>query len=252
MQNQKSKNLVFDIETIGEDFDKMDETTQEVLTRWIKKTSEDDKVFQYELDQVKNRTGFSPFTGEIVAVGVLDADGEGLSEESSGAAFKGAVYYQSSGEDAGEIEEDGFKFKVMSEKEMLEKFWQLALVCQEFISFNGRCFDIPFLMIRSAIHQIKPSKNLLSNRYLNLQPANAKHIDLMDQLSFYGAVSKKTNLHLACRSFGIKSPKAGGVTGDDVGKLFKEKKFLDIAKYNSGDLIATKELYEFWKNYLKV
>ena len=32
--------LVFDIETIGSDFDSLDHTTQEVLTRWIKKEAE--------------------------------------------------------------------------------------------------------------------------------------------------------------------------------------------------------------------
>ncbi|MEA2113163.1 MAG: hypothetical protein U9P63_00705 [Patescibacteria group bacterium] len=55
----------------------------------------------------------------------------------------------------------------------------------------------------------------------------------------------KSSLHLWSRAFGIKSPKAQGVTGDDVGRLFKEKKFLDIVKYNVGDLTATKELYKY-------
>ncbi|MCX6702679.1 MAG: hypothetical protein NTW60_02335 [Candidatus Wolfebacteria bacterium] len=52
--------------------------------------------------------------------------------------------------------------------------------------------------------------------------------------------------------FGIESPKANGVTGDDVKTLFKEKKFIDIAKYNLGDLKATGELYEKWDNYLNI
>lgn len=242
-QKPKTKTLIFDIETVGEDFDGLDETTKEVLTRWIRKTSEDDKIFQYEFEQVKNRTGFSPFTGEVVAIGVMDSD--------SDAAVKGAVYYQASGGKAKEIEKDGFRFKIMTEKEMLEKFWQVANEYQEFVSFNGRCFDIPFLMTRSAIHKIRPTKNLLYNRYLTSQQYNAKHIDLLDQFIFYGAVPKRTNLHLACRAFGIKSPKADGVTGDDVGKLFKEGKFFEIAKYNTGDLKATKELWEYWREYLR-
>ena len=62
---------------------------------------------------------------------------------------------------------------------------------------------------------------------------------------------KKGNLHLWSRAFGISSPKAQGVTGDDVGKLFKQKKYLEIAKYNVGDLNATKELYEYWQKYMK-
>jgi len=58
-------------------------------------------------------------------------------------------------------------------------------------------------------------------------------------------------LHLWTRAFGIPSPKAGGVTGDDVTPLFKKKKYLEIARYNVGDLIATKALYEKWQTYLQ-
>ena len=48
-----------------------------------------------------------------------------------------------------------------------------------------------------------------------------------------------------------KSTKAQGVTGDDVARLFKEKKFKKIAEYNVRDLYATKELYEYWDKYLR-
>jgi hypothetical protein len=91
----------------------------------------------------------------------------------------------------------------------------------------------------------------MSNRYLNSQWSGARHIDLQDQLTFYGAVRRKGSLHLWSRAFGIKSPKAGGISGEDVGRLFREKKFLDIARYNVDDLKATKGLYDFWKSYLK-
>ena len=106
-------------------------------------------------------------------------------------------------------------------------------------------------MTRSAIHGVKPTRNLMEGRYL-YQQRDGKHIDLQDQLTFYGAVWKKGNLHLWSRAFGIKSPKSEGVTGDDVGQLFKDKKFLEIAKYNAGDLRATKELYEKWEKYLNI
>ena len=134
---------------------------------------------------------------------------------------------------------------------MLEKFWELAKNYQEFVSFNGRSFDVPFLMIRSAIHKVKPTKDLNSNRYLSSQKFDAKHIDLFDQLTFYGAMRRKGSLHLWARAFGIKSPKAQGITGHDVSKLFKAKKYLEIAKYNSGDLSATKKLFEYWENYFE-
>ncbi|MCL4437725.1 ribonuclease H-like domain-containing protein, partial [Patescibacteria group bacterium] len=146
--------LVFDIETIGEDFDSADETTRELLTRWIKKESRDDKEYQAALEDVKNGLGFSPLTGEIVVIGVFDQ------EKNSG-----VVYFQAPGENLKEFSEDGIKFKPMPEKEMLQNFWQGARNYEEFISFNGRAFDAPFLMVRSAVHKIKPTVNLMPYRY---------------------------------------------------------------------------------------
>lgn len=231
--------LIFDIETIGEDFGALDETTKALLTRRIKKEAAGGAEYEAALGDLKDGLCLSPLTGQIAAIGVLDSDQE-----------QGAVYFQAPGSEAEEFEEDGFKFKAMGEKEMLEKFWELAQRYQEFVSFNGRGFDVPYMMIRSAAQRVKPSKDLMSNRYLGSQRYDAKHVDLLDQLNFYGAVWKKENLHLYCRAFGIVSPKAGGVCGDDVGKLFKEKKFVDIAKYNRGDLIATSALYRLWREYI--
>lgn len=233
--------LIFDIETVGENFDELDKTTQEVLTRWIERESNSETEYKDALTNLKNELGFSPLTGEIVAIGVLDCEKN-----------KGAVYFQAPGTPDFENEEDEIKFKSMTEKEMLENFWSGIKSYQEFISFNGRSFDVPYLMIRSAIHGIRPSKDLMFNRYLNSQKFDAKHIDLLDQLTFYGAVRRKGSLHLWSRAFGIESPKAQGVTGDDVAGLFKEKKYLEIAKYNVGDLRATKELFERWEKYVKM
>jgi uncharacterized protein YprB with RNaseH-like and TPR domain len=232
--------LIIDIETIGEDFDKLDETTKDVLTRWIKKESESESEYENAFKELKDGLGFSPLTGEIVVIGILDYEKN-----------KGVVYYQAPGAKHNETEEDGIKFKPMTEKEMLQNFWNGVKDYDEFITFNGRSFDIPFLMIRSAIHGIRPSKDLMRGRYLYQQIENARHIDLFDQMTFYGSVRKKGGLHLWSRAFGIESPKAEGITGDDVGRLFKEGKFLDIAKYNVGDLLATKKLYEYWDKYLR-
>ena len=68
--------IVFDIETVGEDFDAIDETSREMLLRWAK----DEESEQ----EVKNGLGFSPLTGQIVAIGVMEVESE-----------KGAVYFQS-------------------------------------------------------------------------------------------------------------------------------------------------------------
>ena len=233
------KRLVFDIETIGEDFDALDETTKSSLTRWIEREAYDTEEYHRSLTDLKNGLGFSPLTGEIVAVGVLDIDRE-----------KGGVYFQSPDKKMERFEEDGITFEAMTEAEILKKFWEIAEQYNLFATFNGRPFDAPFLMIRSAIHGIRPSKNLMAGRYLSQQHAEAVHIDLLDQLSFMGAVRKKGSLHLWSRAFGIKSPKSEGVTGDDVAKLFAQKKYLEIARYNIGDLRATRELFRKWEEFL--
>lgn len=238
--------LIIDIETVGEDFNTLDKSTQDTLTRWIKKESDDEDEFKIALEELKNGLGFSPLTGEVVAIGILDYYKN-----------EGVVYFQAPGEKISESAlrqaqggEEGITFKRASEKEMLEKFWDGARHYEYFITFNGRAFDIPFLMIRSAIHGVRPTKDLMRGRYLYQQNADAIHIDLFDQLTFYGALRRKGGLHLWSRAFGIESPKSGGITGDDIGRLYKEKKFLEIAKYNVGDLKATKALYEKWQTYL--
>jgi len=233
--------LIFDIETVGEDWEDYDEITKKVLTRWLKKEAFSEDEYEKALEDIKNGLGFSPLTGEIVAIGVLELE-----------TNKGAVYYQSPDKKIEDFEEEDIKFRALSEKDMLEKFWHGIIEYPEFISFNGRAFDVPFLMFRSAVHKVKPTKDLMSNRYLNSQKFNAQHIDLLDQLTFYGAVRRKPSLHLVCRALGIKSPKGEGVTGDEIKNLFKEKEYLKIARYNSWDLRATKEVYERWNNYINI
>jgi 3'-5' exonuclease len=230
--------LIFDIETVGEDFAALDETTKESLSRWIKRESGNDDEYQAALKDLEEGLGFSPLTGEIVAVGVLDAE-----------RGKAAVYYQPADATDTDFEEADTKYEALSEAEMLRKFWDIAGKYDTFVTFNGRQFDVPFLMVRSAIHGVKPTKNLLANRYLQYQPWNTKHVDLLDQLSFYGALRRKGSLHLWTRAFGIESPKAQGVTGDDVRGLFKEGKYRDIARYNARDLRATLELYRRYQDY---
>ncbi len=231
--------LILDIETVGEDFDGLDEMTQEVLTRWIRRESPHEGEYQAALKDLKEGLGFSPLTGEVVAIGILDAERD-----------RGAVYYQAPGGEGKTFEEDRFKYEALSEGDMLRKFWEVAEKYDTFVSFNGRSFDAPFLMIRSAIRGVRPSKNLVANRYLSYQPHDAKHVDLLEQLSFYGALRRKGGLHLWTRAFGIESPKAAGVSGDDVGALFAEGRYEDIARYNARDLDATLALYRKYQEFL--
>ncbi|MFA6503170.1 MAG: ribonuclease H-like domain-containing protein [Candidatus Paceibacterota bacterium] len=231
--------LVFDIETVGEPWDALDEATQHNLSWYLRESSRTDEEYEYEMKELRQGMGLSPLTGYIVAIGVYDTETE-----------KGAVYFSAPNTTLTTSEEGGIKYEVLSEKEMLEQFWKVAEVCSEFVSFNGRGFDAPFLAIRSMVHGVKPTKDLLSNRYVAMQ-RGCVHIDLMDQLTFYGAARFRKSLHLFCRALGIPSPKVGGTTGDDVALLYKEGKYADIARYNAGDLFATAALYARWRDLFR-
>jgi DNA polymerase elongation subunit (family B) len=231
--------LVIDIETVGESWDNFDEQTQHVLTDRIAKTNPD--LSDDELtEKAGSDAGLTPFTGEIVALGALDCQ-----------TNKGAVYYTAPGEENEDSEDSGIKLKQSkNEKDLLERFWELSTHYSCFVTFNGRTFDMPYIMLRSAIHGIRPKKDLMKNRYLNYQSANAVHIDLFDQLNFYGSFRNLGGLHLACRAFGIETPKDGAIDGSKVGEYYHAKRYLEIARYNGRDLFATKALYEHWQKLL--
>lgn len=218
--------IIFDIETVGKDFESLDKPIQEYLLKYAE--SENEK------EEIKDRLSFYPLTAEIVTIGLLDPDTQ-----------KGYAFFQTAGDPLLPFEEDNVLYETGTEKEIIDKFWNIIRNCNQFITFNGRGFDCPFILVRSAVHKIKPKKDLMPNRYSDI------HIDLLDQLTFYGASRRKFNLDMWCRAFGIKSPKENGITGYEVKDLFRAGKCLDIARYCMGDIRATKELLNYWGNYIK-
>ncbi|BCB95086.1 hypothetical protein JZK55_00080 [Dissulfurispira thermophila] len=226
------KRIIFDIETVGIDFNSLDTSTQQYLLKWAETEEEEDRV--------RESLSLYPLTGEIVAIGMLNPDSN-----------KGAVYFQTPEDMLLPFEENGIRFESGTEKEIIEKFWSAVKTYDQFITFNGRTFDCPFIMIRSAVNRIKPSRDLMPNRY------NGTHIDLLDQLTFYGASKRRFSLDMWCKTFGIKSPKSANesgevITGYEVKDLFKSGRYVDIARYCARDLIATKELFLIWENYIKL
>lgn len=233
MSNQK---LIFDIETAGTDFNALDAQSQQYIINNL--SSEEDKLL------AKEQLGFYPTTGIIAVIGVLNPE-----------TNKGAMFINNASQhpDLPKNLEEGIEIISGTEKEILEKFWQTIEKYNYFISFNGRGFDVPFLMIRSLAHEIRPTKNLWASRYLTSQKYDALHIDLFDQLTGYGASRfKYSSLHFFSKLINAPSPKEGELTGENVSQAFKEGKVLDIAKYNLGDLYATKALYEKWNKYLNI
>jgi hypothetical protein len=218
--------IIIDIETIGVDFESLDEKSQEYLLKFAEEVDEKDKV--------KNSLALYPLTGKIAAIGMLNPD-----------TNQGSILFQNNGGSRESFEENGIFFETGSEEEILIRFWENIKNYDQIITFNGRGFDAPYLYLRSAILKVIPSRNIMPYRY-----DYKTHCDLLDQLTYYGA-TRRFSLHFYAKAFNIKSPKEDGIDGAEIGKLYKEGKFKEIARYCVGDLVATKELYGYWDKYLR-
>ncbi len=230
------KTLIFDIETVGEDWVSLDEVTKSSLTRWADRSAKNKDERKALQTDIESGLGFSPLTGFVVAIGIYDLERKA-----------GVIYYTGNG--SKEDDQVGeFTYKQRNEQQMLEEFWEGAKHYDTFVTFNGRGFDVPFLYHRSVANSIKPSQNLLEGRY-PYQQKSCRHVDLQDELTFFGAMQRRPSLHLFCRAFGIESPK-GEVGGDDVAELYYDGNLRAIAEYNAKDVVATTALYKKWLEYL--
>jgi len=228
------RRIIFDIETCAYPFESLSESQQEYLLRYSEKETEDERKSQ-KRDEAIRYLSLYPLTAKVIAVGIYHVEKE-----------KTFVYYESNEHEEWMNEEKNISYKGLSEKEMIQSFWRILDFTDQVITFNGRNFDIPFLMIRSAILEIRPTKNLMGKRF-----DSSNHIDLLEQFTFYGT-TRKFNLDFYCHAFGVASPKSKGISGMEVKNLYEAGRIKDIAVYCAEDVNATSKLYKIWNEYLNV
>jgi len=226
------RKIIFDIETSCFPFESLAESQQEYLLRYVEK-EHDEEVKNQKKDDAIRYLSLYPFTAKVISIGIFDVDKE-----------KAFVYYESDIQEEWISEERNIHYKGLSEAEMLQSFWRIVEITDQVITFNGRNFDVPFLMIRSAINKIKPSKNLVAKRF-----DSTLHIDLLEQFTYYG-LTRKFNLDFYCHAFGITSPKSKGISGMDVKNIYESGRIKDIAVYCAEDIFATYLLYKIWDEFL--
>jgi hypothetical protein len=217
------KKLVIDIETVGIPWDELDPYVREYL---IKGLSDGDA------EEARRAGGLSPFRGRIVAIGVINIE-DGRS----------CALYEVPGQTDLRIEKVGVRTYISgTERQILQKFWEFFDSDSRFITFNGRQFDGPFLMIRSAVNGVTPKRDLVGYRY-----GFVLNCDLREALTFNGTVNSrqfKFNLDLACKAFGVETSKGEGLDGRSVEAWYRAGRHREIADYCLDDVRATKELYE--------
>jgi len=212
--------IVFDIEVAGFPWEEVDEITRGYLLARAK--SPEDR------EAVPERTALFTGLGKVIAIGLW------LVEED-----RGLILLEGRGEAVHDWEKVArSQIQRGSERELLEAFWKIVTKGHpRLVSYNGRGYDGPVMMTRSAQLGVKPSVNLVGYRY-----DISSHCDLFDVLSFQGSTRDHYSLDYWCRRFDIESPK-GSIDGSQVGRAYRDGRIEDIGEYCLRDVRATAQLY---------
>ena len=215
----RCESLVFDIETVPDtDLRKVPPTIAQAVTKHADRSeSEEAKVM-----------GLSPWFGKIVSLAV--GDGEAGEEAMPVTALVVPPEGRADAEFPPWI-------RPMSEPQLLEAFWFLASQASRVVTYNGRGFDVPFLVARSLVHNIPV-------RVDSLARSNKRHLDLLPLVGRAGAfrASGPASLDVVCWALGITSPK-GDMDGSMVAPTYARGDIERIAEYNVGDVEATARIY---------
>lgn len=213
------ESLVFDIETVPDtDLRKVPSTIAQAVTKHADRSeSEEAKVM-----------GLSPWFGKIISLAV--GDGEAAEDEMSVTTL---VVPPEGRENA----EYPPWIRPMSEAQLVEAFWFLASQSSRVVTYNGRGFDVPFLVGRSLVHGIPVRVDLLAR-------STQRHLDLLPIVGRAGAfrANGPASLDVVCWALGITSPK-GDMDGSMVAPTYARGDIERIAEYNVGDVEATARIY---------
>lgn len=212
--------IAYDIEVAGFSWEEVDEITRGYLLNRARDPE--------EREAIPDRTALYPGLGKVIAIGMWNLDKE-----------RGLLLLEGRSAEQHEWERvphsDVFRG---AEEELLERFWEIIdRKNPRLVSFNGRGYDGPILMIRSAQLGVKPSRNLVGHRY-----QIGQHVDLSEIFTFMGVWRERYSLDYWCRRYDVESPK-GSIDGSQVARAYREGRLEEIGEYCLRDVRATGELY---------
>lgn len=155
--------------------------------------------------------------------------------------------------DSGESHKDSnadSSYPPKDEREILSEFLRyLNKNNPKLVSFNGRNFDLPAIMIRALKYNLNAESYFEcdnakhnKNKWENYRARYSEnfHIDLLDALSSFGA-ARGIKLDVVCKMAGIVGK--FDTSGDDVYKLYYAGEFRKIDEYCQSDVLNTYWLY---------
>lgn len=111
------------------------------------------------------------------------------------------------------------------------------------VSWYGRGFDLPVLMLRSIKCGV-PMPWYFSERDYRYRYSENKHADLCDVMSDFGA-TRSLKLDAVAQLMGLPG-KHDDVDGSQVGAMFEEGRLDDIATYCLDDTLQTAFIFQRW------
>ena len=127
-----------------------------------------------------------------------------------------------------------------TEKEILNEFWKKVGEIKpiKFITYNGYKFDIPFILVRSAINNITPTIEINTNKWY-MEDSN--HYDCMLALS-YKENFLNVALDIVCKMFSINV--VDKISGNEIEAYYKRNDWDPIIHRCLQDVILTEKLYK--------
>ncbi len=199
--------IVLDIECTSQEWDSLPESHRLMARKELSKQTIGQRVTE---EEAKERLALSPYTGTITVVSLWDTYFE-----------RGVTYYVHPYALEGLTEKGDQPVlyrHCKTEKELLERVWRVLgrISFKQVVTFNGRGFDLPYLMVRSICNGVPVLFDLV-----NAKRYESNHIDVSDVISVYGSCRFNVSLEMLCEQMGIESPKTT-VSGKDAPVLWKQ------------------------------
>lgn len=125
------------------------------------------------------------------------------------------------------------------ERAALTAFWAQSYHADDrfvrpIIGFNHRSFDLPVMLARSMLLDVKAPN-------INLDRYRTPHYDILDRLTWYGVIPSRS-LRWYAKRFGV--PCADTVTGADIAGLIAAGEWAQVHDHCLSDIRLTKALAE--------
>ena len=227
--------LVIDIETASDNLDAGYEAYK-LATMTTSRTSS---------DKIREQFPISPLTGKIILIGLLTQRFPELDEKEVNITKFQDGHIEYSTAQIG-LFPNG---QQLTEKRTLEIFWRIIqhVIPREsglpLVSFNGKGFDLPYILIRSLINQVDiPLAGKGAFTKWNAKYTTDFHVDMRSIFNNYDNYARGTLDEYAYR-MGLTQVMQGD-SGADVPIWYNEGKFNQILQKNMLDVNKTFRLYE--------